>query len=79
MGDYDKDDLQVNGTIAEVFPVDEEPDPGLERVVMFAISDDEISVSLPVKYTRERLTDCQIKDLLGQMAEIARHRIQCLS
>ena len=79
MDDYDKDDLQVNGTIAEVFPIDEEPDPGLERVVVWAISDDDISVSLPVKYTRERLTDFQIKDLLGQMAEIARHRIQCLT
>lgn len=79
MGDYGKGDIPVNGTIAEVIPVDEEPDPGLERVVVWAISDDDISVSLPVKYTRKRLTDFQIKDLLGQMAEIARHRIQCLT
>lgn len=74
--EYYKPSVPVNGTIAEVFPVDEGPDPGLERVVMWSLSDDEISVSLPVKYTRERLTDCEIKDLLSQMADIARRRIR---
>lgn len=69
---------EVLGTVCSVLPLDDADDPALERVIMCAISADEISVRLPVKCTQNRLSKDETLELLNQMAEIALQRLRGL-
>ena len=64
------------GTEGFLVPMDEKHPDNLDSSILCSISEDEITLNLPVKYLRSRLSNEEISELLEKSAKFIARQVQ---
>nr|DAT26195.1 MAG TPA: SOAR Orai1-activating region [Caudoviricetes sp.] len=65
-----------SGTVGSLVPMDEKRPDDLDSSILCSISEDEITLNLPVKYLRSRLSTEEISELLEKSARFIVRQVQ---